>query len=407
MASSRASSSWLSHLRRVTSSGRYIPEVDGIRFVAIAAVFVYHVGGDIVRHSSELSNQALEGDSVARLVFGLNVGVQLFFVLSGFILGLPFAGQYLAGASPVRLKRYLARRLTRLEPPYVAALCLLLVLKLIGRRGTFGELLPHFAASLFYSHNLVFGRPSDINFAAWSLEIEIQFYLLAPLLARLLFGIRGASVRRAGIALLCIGIGWATVGLPPESIWQLSLVGQAPYFLAGLLLADVYCTREQTQAPHWGWDVLCAAAGVAILDARFHSRAWLFLRPVAIAACYHGALRGAWFRRVLAWPPFAAIGGMCYSIYLLHNYIVALCGMATERIGATLPFTARLALQATVMAVPVLLLSTVFYLLIERPCMRPDWPSRLQRRLRAWLPNSGELSASAEQPAPPKGEEPG
>ena len=52
-----------------------------------------------------------------------------------------------------------------------------------------GTLLPHFFASLFYAHGLVYGSWSEINAVTWSLEIEVQFYILAPLLCRV-FSIR-------------------------------------------------------------------------------------------------------------------------------------------------------------------------------------------------------------------------
>ena len=55
-------------------------------------------------------------------------GVELFFVISGFILGLPFAAHYLKGAAPVSLRKYYLRRLTRLEPPYIVALLVLFIL---------------------------------------------------------------------------------------------------------------------------------------------------------------------------------------------------------------------------------------------------------------------------------------
>ena len=42
----------LTPFRRVTSSGNFIPEIDGLRFLAIASVFLYHLAGDVMRHSS-------------------------------------------------------------------------------------------------------------------------------------------------------------------------------------------------------------------------------------------------------------------------------------------------------------------------------------------------------------------
>jgi len=67
---------------------------------------------------------------------------------------------------------------------------------------------PHLLASFFYLHNMIFGAfPGAVNGVAWSLEIEIQFYVLVPMLA-LLFAISDPRLRRAGIVviMLCAGL---------------------------------------------------------------------------------------------------------------------------------------------------------------------------------------------------------
>src|SRR6185295_16136045 len=98
-------------LRRVTSSGRLIPEVDGLRFVAIASVVLFHAGDAVAR-----ARPAGAGSWLATLLAGGNAGVPLFFAVSGFVIGLPFAEHALAGGLQVSLRKYFLRRLTRLEP---------------------------------------------------------------------------------------------------------------------------------------------------------------------------------------------------------------------------------------------------------------------------------------------------
>ena len=375
----------LRRFRRITASGSYMGEVDGLRFVAISSVFLFHLGGDVRRHSSREYNASLASDGFADFISQLNLGVQLFFVLSGFILGLPFARHHLCGAAPVRLKRYIFRRLTRLEPPYVAALLLFFVLKVVGGRGSPTELLPHLGASAAYAHNWVFGVPSKINFVAWSLEVEVQFYLLAPFLAKALYRQRRAALRRAGTALFCVGSAYLASIAPDPAQLQLSLVGQLSYFAAGMLLADVHCTHDDVlDAGRVSWDLLCLLLFAFLFVSRATWFHWSVTAALCIAASYHAMFRGVWVRRALAWPPVATIGGMCYSIYLLHNYAIALCGMVSERLGSTLPFAVRLGIQSLFMAPLVLLIGGGFYLLVERPCMRPDWPQRAWRKLREW-----------------------
>src|SRR5690606_17853519 len=119
-----------------------------------------------------------------------------FFAISGFILALPFINELVHEGRKVILKDYYIRRVTRLEPPYIISLILLFGLQVAAGRLSFGEHLPNFFASFFYIHNIVYDAWSVINPVAWSLEIEVQFYLLAPFLFRWLFSIKSPTTRR-------------------------------------------------------------------------------------------------------------------------------------------------------------------------------------------------------------------
>src|SRR5690349_457011 len=173
---------FLEPYRRITSTGQFIPEIDGLRFLAIFSVYIYHLTGVVLRNSPLGYAQSLGSNWLLLVTQILNIGVPLFFVISGFILSLPFAEVHRHLRKPVSLKKYFWRRVTRLEPPYFLCLFLFFILKIAGHRGTAVSLLPNLIASIFYVHNPIFGRPSDIDFVAWSLEVEIQFYILAPLL---------------------------------------------------------------------------------------------------------------------------------------------------------------------------------------------------------------------------------
>ena len=77
-------------------------------------------------------------------------GVELFFIISGFILAMPFAAHHLKGQRPVALGPYYLRRLTRLEPPYMLCMALLFVALVAFRGRDAGQLAPHLGASLLY-----------------------------------------------------------------------------------------------------------------------------------------------------------------------------------------------------------------------------------------------------------------
>ena len=222
--------------RRITTNQLYFPEIDGIRFLAIILVFLFHTHGYFVAktgiqfidspgHYPLLNSFLQSGDR----------GVELFFVLSGFILCLPFAHQYINNGKPVQLKKYYLRRVTRLEPPYFIAMTGIFILQLVARVNAPGVLVPHWLASLAYAHDIIYHHAPMLTVVAWSLEIEIQFYLIAPLLFRLLA--LHKHTRRAilaGAACLLVYL----QGLYPPAI--LSIYGFGQYFFAGILLADLY-----------------------------------------------------------------------------------------------------------------------------------------------------------------------
>ncbi len=119
----------LSQLSRITTPGRtFIPQIDGLRFVAIMAVIGYHVRVICSYHlHTTPAGNAVEGDVVNDVLSVGHLGVELFFAISGFILSLPFARWWLGGGKSVSLRGYYIRRVTRIEPPYVIHLLFLFV----------------------------------------------------------------------------------------------------------------------------------------------------------------------------------------------------------------------------------------------------------------------------------------
>jgi len=387
---------------RVTTSGRFIAEIDGLRFIAIALVIVFH----IAQYVDSKLGHALRTGYRDTLAFALTTqghyGVQLFFVVSGFVLALPFAAHRLTGTAAVSLKTYFLRRLTRLEPPYVLSLLLFYALLLAAGKANCAILTDHLAVSLAYSHNLYYARQSMINIVAWSLEIEIQFYLLVPLLAAV-FTIASRWARRGAIlAIAAAAICFQTFfidGLDANGatyhryFW--SILNYLQYFMLGFLLADLYLT-DWNQAPgsHWGWD-LVALAGWPLLLAVWiggeNGRGGLALPPgllwrtavaLLVLALFVAVFRGWIVRRIFTNPLLTTIGGMCYSIYLLHEYLVRSFGKLTQRLPVTDSFSVNLLVQLVLLCGPILIGCGGYFLLIEKPCMRKDWPQQLWQWVR-------------------------
>lgn len=381
----------LARVSRVTSSGRtYLPQIDGLRFVAITWVFAFHV----LVYVLGATGQPREFGRSNALIFSFgvgHVGVDLFFVISGFIVSMPFALQYLAAGEEVRAKTYFTRRLTRIEPPYIIHLLVSLAVWALFRKFITGLPFPshpdyphhipaHLLASLFYSHQFTYQALPFPNLALWSLEIEIQFYLLVPLLA-FVFTIGKYAWRRTIIAagmLLFSGISYwgREVFLVTNT-----LAGCLQEFLAGFLLADLYVTHWRNHADgRYGWDLLSLAAWAGLLFSDCLGWARSFLLPWLILLAYAGVLRGVILNRILGSPWIATIGGMCYTIYMYHGWVIVGLGKATLHMRTRIMWADVLLQTVTLAAIGLLVWSPLF-LLFERPFMQPDW----HRRLRAAL----------------------
>ena len=371
----------LDRIRRVTRDGRWIPEIDGLRFVAIMSVFLYHLLGQLQSRSSRIIPVEPRYSGIFWIISNGNCGVSLFFIISGFVLALPFARHFLSDGKPVSLRKYFMRRITRLEPPYLLSVLLFVLLIATYTRQINAELLRHAAATAFYLHGLVYGTMTPINPISWSLEVEVQFYIAAPLFMQL-YRIRGALLRRVFIALLIAGSGLSQIAIATQPRASLSIVSYVQFFLMGLMLADLYVVDGNRIRPSFLYD---AAGAVGLALAFGLERTFITMRivlPWAMALIFLAALRGILLRRFFANPWIATIGGMCYSIYLMHLQMIAVLFKVTRyAIVSRFDFLANYGIQLLVTAVPVLLISLVFYLLIERPCMDPNWPSRFWHRI--------------------------
>lgn len=367
----------LGRLSRRTSTGRFIPEVEGLRFVSLAMIVLYHMAGYVTQRA---------GGSASGVLFGLSsyghYGVPVFFMISGFVLGLPFAAHHLTGSRPVRLRPYFMRRLTRLEPPYVLVMVGLFPMVALMTGTSPRELLPHLLASLAYVHNIVYASRSTINSVAWTLEIEVQFYMVAPLLAAAAFRWRSATLRRCGLIAVSAAVIVAQLVLldAPRIV---TLASFLQFFLLGFLLADVYTTTwTQPSTRPRAWDALWLACWPAMWLVWQAPHAVIELTfPAVLFAMFAASFRGRLSRAVLSNVWVATIGGMCYTIYLLHYPLISVLGRGVAALGTPANATLSLLLHFALILPPLLAVCAVYFVLVERPCMDPAWPSHL----RAWL----------------------
>jgi peptidoglycan/LPS O-acetylase OafA/YrhL len=155
---------------------RNIPSLDGLRAVSVCMVIAGHMGWVI--------GQKIPFVSFWIYVFWGSLGVQTFFVISGFLITLLLLKE-LNTTGTISLGRFYFRRALRIFPPFYAFLAVSLALTLAG---VFAGKLSAFIVAATYTTNYL-GGGSDLLEHTWSLSLEEQFYLLWPA-ALLLLGTR-------------------------------------------------------------------------------------------------------------------------------------------------------------------------------------------------------------------------
>ena len=368
------------------ASGTYLPELEGLRGVAIVVVLLYHCEGAACLFAGP-TGLACSSSPLALLGAG-HTGVSLFLVLSAFLLSLPLFQQAMRGET-VSLRQFYRRRALRILPLYwgVLVVGLLLAPSVETLLGTLQY--------AFFLHGLwPVTAPGMHAHVAWSLATEVQFYAVLPLLFVL--------GRRLAIPLavaLAVTYALLMTGAFGSAGWRVghSIVGRSPLFLCGIGAAWVYARFGQRLSASRP----LALAGDAILIVCFVALE-LLLRTVirgGYAAweappwvAWHAVEGPLWalvvllvvsaplrLRALFRRPALMWLGVMSYSIYLLHWPFLLWAGrfvhsplvLATG--GTVLPPT--LALVAVVVA-----FSPLVYRFVERPFLLRKSRVRAARR---------------------------
>lgn len=356
--------------QRVTHGRVLLPEIDGLRFIAIMSVVFFHLDVQMWPRCPEVLRDGLMNQALHAVLSLGNFGVPLFFGISGFILSQPMMRGH---GEKISMSEYYMRRLTRIEPPYVINMCLLALAYVVLEGKSLSDVGLHLMASLLYLHNLVFGAQSTLNSVAWSLEVEVQFYLLAPFLVIWLLA-QGVCYRVWLILAISIAGGVAeAMALIPV----LSLLTVIQYFLVGVLVADLYSRGgADSRILKWaGRDFVVLLVLAVYACIRFRASEFQGVACWALIFSFlSSALAGGQLKKLLGYPLVYVIGGMCYTIYLWH-------GPVWRKIWHTAFGTSigdqywLYYFQKAAFFVPcILIVSAVLFLLFEKPFMHRGWP---------------------------------
>jgi peptidoglycan/LPS O-acetylase OafA/YrhL len=295
-------------------------------------------------------------------------GVDVFFVISGFIVPYAMArAGYTLGVWP----RFIARRLIRLEPPYLVSIAAVIVIGLAASLTPwFKGQAPQYDPLLIAAHvgyfNAFLGTPW-LNPVYWSLAIEFQYYLLIGLLLPAL--LVGSQMTRLAIVALLV----ATPSILPVGGWFVAFY--LPVFSAGIL-TFLLAQRLISTGSYWA----ALAVLFAYMALRSDSAAGLTTTAVTIATAIIIVCVRLPHIRVFAW-----LGAISYSLYLLHAPV----GAKVTNIIARFGISQSLEVIAILLSLTSSLAAAyVLYILVERPSqdaakMIPYAPSVVTKRAAA------------------------
>ena len=364
-------------------SGRHLPGLDGLRAVAVLGVMAYHLGFGWAS--------------------GGYLGVDLFFVLSGFLITSLLLEEWCSSAR-IRLAAFWGRRARRLLPALFLVLVAVAVYAVVNGRfssptsggaaidlsGLRGDAL----ATLFYvanwhsifshqSYFTQFSTPSPLQHT-WSLAIEEQFYLVWPLVIVALVRLRPRNWRRVGLGLCVVGALASAVamavlyhpGADPSRIYY-GTDTRAFDLLAGAALAFGAAARPQPGPLARARLHIAAPVAVVVLGVFWASAGTAgglptstmfrggFLGAAVLAAIVIADVRQldqGPLAKVLSIRPLGWIGTISYGLYLWHWPIFVYLNTARTGLSGIALTLARVGLTFA-------LASTSFYL-VERPVRR-------------------------------------
>lgn len=315
-------------------STRIVP-MEGMRGFAVSLVFLVHFAALAV--DTPPVGWVLEQAG--------HHGVDLFFVLSGFLI---YRG---AMAPDLKLAVFLARRAWRVYPTFLAVLAVYLVISLAMPQ--LSKLPDDPAAAALHVLANILLLPGvfpiePIITVAWSLSYELAYYLLCPIVVVTLRMRRWHPLWRAALWLL-IAVAFFT--FPTGHL-------RAVMFVPGALLHEALGTARLA-VPGWLAGPACLASLVAAGTHHLVGPPKFAALSAAFFMLCLSAFRGGWLAHVFSWRPLRWLGNISYSYYLIH-------GLALKALTFVMPVPYFIGLLPAFAA--TLGAGAVLYAAVERPC---------------------------------------
>ena len=315
-----------------------VPALTGVR--ALAALLV------VATHAAYTTGKYTHG-FLGSVYSRLEIGVPIFFVLSGFLLFGPWVKAASAGSPPPSLRRYSRHRVRRIMPAYVVTVLAAYLIYHFREGGPnpghdWWGLLRNLTLTQIYTDDYLFSYLHQGLTQMWSLAVEVAFYIALPLLAYLLLVVLCRRRWRPGLllaglaGLALLSPAWmvlvhSTDFLPDGA--RLWLPGYLAWFIGGMMLTVLAATGKRC----YGFVAVPLAAvcfviastpiagepttspeglAQAVIKTVFYAViATLLVAPPALGD-------GGWYTRFLASRPMVWLGEISYEIFLVHLVIM-------------------------------------------------------------------------------------
>lgn len=323
-------------------SDRRFASGDALRGLAALMVLVFHCAlwAALVTHHADPRLLAPAYGHAGLVLRNLESGLYVFFALSGYLVGGPWVRAFVLRQRPPRLGRYASRRLRRIVPAFWLVAALLLI-----RHGVAGSSVWQVASIFLFAQDLAHAPARGWIAQAWTLDIEMAFYVGLPLIAGLVAGLRalrpgraaaGGPRHRAALVLAVLAVtSLASVKLraagAPDQALTRNLAALWFAFVPGLALAAVEpLVLGRGAARRWhALALLALAAAGALALVRLDPDTARGYRAVASAALGGGLVGAAlvwqWATgrapRLATTRPVVALGRWSYGIYLVHGAV--------------------------------------------------------------------------------------
>lgn len=315
-----------------------VPALTGVR--ALAALLV------VATHAAYTTGKYTHG-FLGSVYSRMEIGVPIFFVLSGFLLFGPWVKAAAAGSPPPSLRRYSRHRVRRIMPAYVVTVLAAYLIYHFREGGPnpghdWWGLLRNLTLTQIYTDNYLFSYLHQGLTQMWSLAVEVAFYIALPLLAYLLLVVLCRRRWRPGLlltglaALALLSPAWLvlvhTTDFLPDGA-RLWLPGYLAWFIGGMMLTVLAAMEKRC----YGLVAVPLAVVCFVIAstpiAGEPTTTPEGLAPAVIKTVFYAVIAtlvvapptlgdGGWYTRFLASRPMVWLGEISYEIFLVHLVIM-------------------------------------------------------------------------------------